>query len=559
MKLFGKVLLSFSIVITLFIALSIYSLFQANTLKSNGDQLHVNGVNPTLQLIEIGKTIENTRVHMLTAIAFQNKEAAANAEANLEIIPTIHTIFQEEKSAQLSTALSNFEKKFAAFEERIRQNISYVNAEHWEAGKKGVQNIKPYYEDLQAAFNEVLAAHSSDVETIIENNNSVFSSNRIVNIVLIILTTAFAIFIAYALSKHIVKRLQLVVDRAKQIANGDLTGTPLADKGKDEIVLVASNLDAMQNSLSTVVKEAATSSQQVSASAEELSATAQESMSAAEIVANLSQHAVQSSKTQMTSLTNISHDIATLDTSVQTIANNGLQMQTLSQQTFTKTQEGKQAVVGVNNQIELIAQTSKQTEHSVKSLNEKSHTISAIVDMITQIAEQTNLLALNAAIEAARAGDAGKGFAVVADEVRNLAEESRQSAEQIHQMVQEIQGDISSVIVSIQEEASSVEAGLAKSHEVRQVFGEIEAMVGDVTANAKDINQSIVIISSISENILVNTKQVEQLANQSLLDADESSKSTETQLSSMQEISAASESLAHLSEQLQVVIQHFKL
>lgn len=48
MKLFGKVLLSFSAVIILFVCLGIYSLVQTSKLKTNGDELNEHGVQPSL-------------------------------------------------------------------------------------------------------------------------------------------------------------------------------------------------------------------------------------------------------------------------------------------------------------------------------------------------------------------------------------------------------------------------------------------------------------------------------------------------------------------------------
>ncbi|MER2107506.1 MAG: hypothetical protein ABS949_11255 [Solibacillus sp.] len=91
------------------------------------------------------------------------------------------------------------------------------------------------------------------------------------------------------------------------------------------------------------------------------------------------------------------------------------------------------------------------------------------------------------------------------------------------------------------------------------VFNEIEHMVGDVSQNAQNFNQSIEPITHISQTILTNTQGVHTLANDSLQDAQKSNRSTETQLGSIEKIAAASESLADLSEQLQKIIVHFKL
>jgi methyl-accepting chemotaxis protein len=97
-----------------------------------------------------------------------------------------------------------------------------------------------------------------------------------------------------------------------------------------------------------------------------------------------------------------------------------------------------------------------QSARKIKRLGESTQEIGEIVQMVADFANQTNLLALNAAIEAARAGENGRGFTIVAQEIRNLATSSAEATNAIKGRIQGIQGDTSSVVLSIEESTREV-------------------------------------------------------------------------------------------------------
>ncbi len=84
------------------------------------------------------------------------------------------------------------------------------------------------------------------------------------------------------------------------------------------------------------------------------------------------------------------------------------------------------------------AEVERITEH-MSTLEEKTHQITSVLEIINEMGSQTNLLSINATIEAAGAGEAGRRFAVVAEEIRLLAERAVESTEEIRTLIEDIQ------------------------------------------------------------------------------------------------------------------------
>lgn len=195
----------------------------------------------------------------------------------------------------------------------------------------------------------------------------------------------------------------------------------------------------------------------------------------------------------------------------------------------------------------------------MRKLEEHSHAIGKIIDVITDIAQQTNLLALNAAIEASRAGEHGKGFAVVAEEVRKLAEQSRTSANRVVDIIELIQDDMLTALDMTNNVNDVAKDSLELAEETGKSFGQILNSIEGVSVQTQELSAVTEEISAGIDQVNVAIEEIAHLAKTNNDHTSEIASATEEQLATMEEITSSATALATMAEELRVLVNRFKI
>lgn len=553
----SKMLFGFSLVLTLIILLGFYNYIAVK--RVNDDT----------------KYLANDQVPLLVAnekLAFNTAQRIATVRGYVlfggqEYIDLFND-YTEESEIYQNQILELTDSEEA--EELVKKNIEWRTfiIEHvineYESGNRDVafnnlDDSTPLAREIMNGFNDLAIERETIFNERAETIVKIGELTALLSIGVTIFVVIIGVFTAILTSNSIARPIKTVMNRMGLIADGDLSEEPLETELVDEVGQLVDSTNEMNRSMKSLLTRVSEVSETVSSQSEELTQSASEISEGTEQISSTMQELASGSETQANHGNELSNAMGSFSTRIGEANTNGRKIQQSSNKVLQMTTDGYQLMEKSTSQMNIINEIVKDAVEEVQNLNIQSQKISELVVVTENIAEQTNLLALNAAIEAARAGEHGKGFAVVAGEVRKLAEGVSDSIADITEIATGIQQQTKNVTESLQSGYGEVEQGTNQIVETGVTFNKISSAVEEMVNNIQTVTDHLNEIAGESEQMNRSIQEIAAVAEESAAGIEQTTASAEQTNSSIQEVSASSSDLARLSEELNGLIQQFKL
>lgn len=386
-------------------------------------------------------------------------------------------------------------------------------------------------------------------------------------LIAVFLIVLVLVILNLTITKLVVKPITLIEKLIGDIAEYDFNVNKISDDPKlrkiqgrgNELSNTLNSIQNMTNNVHQLLAQISGVSENLAATSEELSAICDQTAVSSSEVSNTVTNIATSSEHQATESRSCVEKIDEIDNHMTT---ESLIIKNLTEAAKT-IEEQKDEGFTVLTELENVSNESKIANETVYKVvlgvNESANKIDSASQMIQSIAEQTNLLALNAAIEAARAGEAGRGFAVVAEEIRKLAEQSNGFTDDIKTVISELISNSNDAVSTMEKSKETNKKQLEGVTETRIKFENITDSINSTKLLIEKLEVSAEKVTTLKSEVMTLINSLSDTSIQNAESTHEVSNSMSAQLSSIENIAEASESLAQTATQLQLEIQKFKI
>ncbi|WP_431811667.1 methyl-accepting chemotaxis protein [Lysinibacillus sp. FW12] len=371
---------------------------------------------------------------------------------------------------------------------------------------------------------------------------------------LTVLATAIGVALFWFFSGQMTTYIRKIMIITSDISKGKLTGDDLPVTTKDELGILANNVNNMKQSLHEMVNNTKDSASHIRVSSEMLSAITEETTASAD---EIHQAINAISKGAIVQAEEAEMAISKVETLSSLISNATEKYSEITENMgiINQSQDnGRQKVDVLLQNSSEFTQVIEELRANFSSLTSQMKEIHQVVQTITSISEQTNLLALNASIEAARAGEHGKGFAVVAEEVRNLSEDTNEATNRVRNLLQRIEVDTANSDAKM---IHTLQLSQSQAMSIKGAFTFLADSIRDISEHLVSLDKGM---NEMADNRIIVMKAINEIASvatQSAAATEQINASIDEQKSAVTSIMNSSMELHTEAERMHDLVERF--
>ncbi|MCK6207459.1 HAMP domain-containing methyl-accepting chemotaxis protein [Bacillus infantis] len=553
-----KYIAVFAVTICLFILSAAVVFNQFSLIKSDVASIDENSMR-AVQLTEMGSIYRSKTIMVLDYVQVRSQRIVENYDKQSGEFLQLHEALKESMRTKEEQELY---AKFIESDERLNEQFKKQLIPNIESNAKVLtvlNDIRTKRDTVIARLNELRESVEAGKNQSIASTEERLQASIIILIASILVSSASGFAFIILINRTVKKNLRAVVDSARRVSSGNLSGTPLAWKGKDEIGILASAMDDMKENLLQMVGSIQEAAGSVQTQSSILTKSANEVAAGGRQISATMEELASGTDQQALAASDLSETMARFSQSIKAAHNFGISMSDTAGNVLKEASIGMERMEQAGKDMTQIHDTVEASVSKVGDLEKQSGEIASLVEVIQGIADQTNLLALNAAIEAARAGDSGKGFAVVAKEVKVLAQQVTSSLVHITDIVASIQRESKQIAVALKNSYLQVQRGTGSLKDTEETFSTLKGSIltlgetiskmsstlEEANTNTSAISQSVETIASVSEEAAAGVEETAATIIQSN--------------SVMTDVEQNANSLADLAKQLNQLVSRFKI
>ena len=530
--------------------------------------------------IEPGTAISRSRFEDSTFILGENLKDGISTKKWGKVKINKHTefeiLFKDPETNKLHNGVYNTIKN--------KQNLDcwpgYPDYRHIMVGGKGIIITPPHCDEVwgmmcEADINEIYDFKSINLKIpgyiSIASALLLFGVEVVKNSIPAIST--FILFVNWLLislisilicNRYVKVPLTNTLNILQEIAEGEGNLTQRVTKmSKDEIGELSRWFNKFINNQMTILERVKKSSKTTKNSVEIVSYITDEVKNGMSQIEDTVVTLLENSKEQNTIFQNTRDKFSDVTASIQEMDSLILDVSSTIQDTNDSSIKANQSCNDVLYNMKELNGIIKKTVESIENLQQNSHHITRIMNIISEISEQTQLLALNATIEAARAGEEGKGFSVVASEISKLASESQEATKSVGSAIKSIQDQTEYAFKYAEEINSKIDVSMKNVSNSIESFVKINKDINTISQSMMSIEEITSTQSNDVSDIMTNVSVLAEKINKAT--ENNSGKSEETLiivkkiLSELTQLNNATNALKYSSDNMDEIVSSFKL